>query len=49
VRNGAVTLICSPVLLAELAEVMDRPKFDAIFLRTNTSRAQALAQVQKTK
>jgi uncharacterized protein len=46
VRNGAVTLISSPALLAELAGVIDRPKFDVILLRTNTSRAQTLAEVR---
>ena len=47
VRNSTLTLISSPALLAELAEVIDRPKFDVILLRTNTSRAQALAQVRQ--
>ncbi|MDP2369430.1 putative toxin-antitoxin system toxin component, PIN family [Rhodoferax sp.] len=46
VRNGTVTLISSPALLAELARVIDRPKFDVILLRTNTSRAQTLAEVR---
>lgn len=46
VRNGTVTLISSPALLAELARVLDRPKFDVILLRTHTSRAQTLAEVR---
>ncbi len=46
VRNGTVTLISSPALLGELARVIDRPKFDVILLRTNTSRAQTLAEVR---
>ena len=46
VRNGTVTLISSPALLAELARVIDRPKFEVILLRTNTSRAQTLAEVR---
>jgi putative PIN family toxin of toxin-antitoxin system len=46
VRNGTVTLISSPALLAELACVIDRPKFDEILLRTNTSRTQTLAEVR---
>jgi len=46
VRNGTVTLISSPALLAELARVIDRPKFNVILLRTNTSRAQTLAEVR---
>jgi len=36
VRNGTVTLISSPALLAELARVLDRPKFDVILLRTHS-------------
>ena len=47
VRNGAVTLISSPALLAELARILERPKFDVIFLRSNTSRAQTLAEVRQ--
>lgn len=47
VRNNTLTLISSPALLAELAEVLERPKFDVILLRTNTSRAQALAEVRQ--
>lgn len=38
VRNGEVTLIISPALLAELADVIGRPKFDSILVRSNTSR-----------
>jgi putative PIN family toxin of toxin-antitoxin system len=47
VRNGAVTLISSPALLAELALVLGRTKFDAILAQSNTSRTQALAQVRQ--
>ncbi len=47
VRNGTVALVSSPVLLAELAEVIGRTKFDAILTRSNTSRMQALAQVRQ--
>jgi putative PIN family toxin of toxin-antitoxin system len=46
VRNGTVTLISSPALLAELARVIERPKFDLIFLRTHTSRPQTLAELR---
>ncbi len=46
VRNGTVTLISSPALLAELARVLDRPKFDGILLRTNTSREKTLTEVR---
>jgi putative PIN family toxin of toxin-antitoxin system len=41
-RNGKLTLISSPVLLAELTDVISRPKFDAILARSNTSRSHAL-------
>lgn len=46
-RNGMVTLISSPALLAELAEVIARAKFNVILARSNTSRAQTLAQVRQ--
>jgi putative PIN family toxin of toxin-antitoxin system len=36
VRNGKLTLISSPALLSELADVISRPKFDAILLSSNT-------------
>ena len=43
VRTGALTLISSPALLAELAEVMNRPKFQVILASPlrNRSRADA--------
>jgi len=47
VRNGTVMLISSPALLAELSRVIARPKFDVILARSNTSRAQALAEVRQ--
>ena len=46
VRNGAVTFISSPALLAELAEVLARPKFDTVLSRSNSSRQQMLAKVR---
>ena len=46
-RNGTLTLISSPALLAELARVMERPKFDAIFVRSNTSRSHTLTDVRQ--
>ena len=46
VRNGTLTLISSPTLLAELARVLDRPKFDVVLMRFNTSRVQTLAEVR---
>ena len=35
-RAGALTLISSPSLLAELVEVMNRPKFQVILVRLGT-------------
>lgn len=47
VRAGTVTLVSSPALLAELADVIGRAKFDAILTRTNTSRERSLAEVRR--
>lgn len=46
VRDGTVTLVSSPALLAELAEVLERAKFDAILIASNTSRERSLAEIQ---
>ena len=45
VRAGNVSLVSSPALLAELADVIGRAKFDEIFARTNTSREHSLAEL----
>lgn len=47
VRDGTLTLVSSPVLLAELAEVLEQPKFDAVLARSNTSRERSLAEIQQ--
>ena len=47
VRAGRVSLVSSPALLAELADVIGRAKFDAILTRTNTSRERTLAEVRR--
>ena len=47
VRAGAVSLVSSPVLLAELADVIGRAKFDAILTRTNTSREHSLTELRQ--
>ncbi len=47
VRAGTVSLVSSPALLAELADVIGRSKFDAILSRTNTSRERSLAEVRQ--
>lgn len=45
VRDGTLTLISSPALLAEFAEVIARPKFDAVLIASRTSRERALAEI----
>ncbi|MBK9132775.1 MAG: putative toxin-antitoxin system toxin component, PIN family [Betaproteobacteria bacterium] len=47
VRAGTVSLVSSPALLAELADVIGRTKFDAILAKTNTSRERSLAEVRR--
>jgi len=46
-RDGALTLISSPSLLAEFAEVINRPKFRAILDRSNTDPEQTLAALRQ--
>ncbi len=46
VRAGALTLVSSPALLAELAEVVSRPKFKDILARSNTNPELMLTQVR---
>lgn len=47
VREGTLTFISSPALLAELAEAIARPKFNTILTRSNTSRERSLAEVRE--
>lgn len=47
VRSGKLTMISSPVLLDELAEVIARPKLDAILARIKTTREDALFEIQQ--
>jgi putative PIN family toxin of toxin-antitoxin system len=47
VRAGTVSLVSSPALLAELADVIGRAKFDAILTRTNISRERSLAEMRR--
>jgi putative PIN family toxin of toxin-antitoxin system len=49
VRENAVTLVSSPALLDELAEVIARPRFEAILARSNTSRERSLAELRILK
>jgi putative PIN family toxin of toxin-antitoxin system len=46
-RGGALTLLSSPTLLAELQEVLAREKFSAIFARAHLSRELAFEQLQQ--
>ncbi|WP_158926473.1 putative toxin-antitoxin system toxin component, PIN family [Acidisphaera sp. S103] len=47
IRTGALTLVSSPALLAELAEVIGRAKFQVILARSDTNAEQMLAQVRQ--
>jgi len=47
VQAGTLTMVSSPVLLAELAEVISRAKFDDILARSNTSRERSLAEMRQ--
>ncbi len=47
VRAGTITLITSPVLLAELGEVIRRPKFHAILARSRTDPEQMLGELRR--
>jgi uncharacterized protein len=47
VRAGTLTLISSPALLAELAEVMNRPKFQAILARSKTDPEQTPVELRR--
>jgi putative PIN family toxin of toxin-antitoxin system len=46
VRDGTLTLIASPALLAEFSEVISRPKFQAIVARSATDVDQLMAELQ---
>ena len=47
VQAGALAMVSSPALLAELAEVISRAKFDDILARSNTSRERSLAETRQ--
>lgn len=46
-RAGTLVMVSSPVLLAELDEVIGRAKFDEILARSNTSRERSLAEMRQ--
>lgn len=45
-RDGTVSMLSSPILLAELADVLARSKFRAILTRTRTSSASSLEEIR---
>jgi putative PIN family toxin of toxin-antitoxin system len=47
VRAGTLTLISSPSLLADLAEVIARAKFAAILARSSTNPERTLAELRR--
>ena len=47
VRTGTVAMVSSPALLAELAGVLGRAKFDSILDQTQTSRERSLSQLRQ--
>jgi putative PIN family toxin of toxin-antitoxin system len=46
-RSGTLTLVSSPALLMELADVLGRAKFDAILTRSGVSGERTLAAVRQ--
>ncbi len=46
VRNGVLTWMSSPALMAELAETMVRPKFRAVLSRTGGDPDRMLAEIR---
>lgn len=46
VRAGMLALVSSPAILAELAIVIVRPKFEVILARSNTSRKVARGKLR---
>jgi putative PIN family toxin of toxin-antitoxin system len=47
IRDGALTMISSPALLAELADVLNRPKFHAILARSNIDPGRMLGELRR--
>lgn len=44
-RSGMLSLVSSPALLAELAEVIGRSKFDAILTHSDTTHERMLSEI----
>jgi uncharacterized protein len=47
VRAGTLTLVSSPALLTEFADVINRPKFQAILTRSGTASEQMLEELRQ--
>lgn len=47
VQAGTLAMVTSPVLLAELTEVISRAKFDEILARSNTTRERSMAEMRQ--
>jgi putative PIN family toxin of toxin-antitoxin system len=47
VQAGTLVMVSSPVLLAELTEVISRTKFDEILARSNTTRERSMAEMRQ--
>lgn len=47
VRNGSVSLICSPALLGELLDVLGRPKFQVVLARASVEAHQLYAELRQ--
>ncbi|MBI3517405.1 MAG: putative toxin-antitoxin system toxin component, PIN family [Proteobacteria bacterium] len=47
VRDGTLSLICSPALLVEFADVIGRPKFGAILARSGVVTERLLGELRR--
>lgn len=47
IRSGRLTLLSSPILLAELAEVLDRPKIRAVINRSGIDPIPLLSELRQ--
>jgi putative PIN family toxin of toxin-antitoxin system len=47
IRTGGLTLVSSPDLIAEFAEVLDRPKFQAILARSGAAADRLLEELSQ--
>jgi putative PIN family toxin of toxin-antitoxin system len=47
VRAGTFTLISSPALLAELGEIIQRPKFRTVLVRSHTDPERVLSELRR--